>query len=197
MRVDRLLGEHGIQQDTPVGRQEFERRMEARRLEAQDEEGLKALRRGWCVGGEAFRKEQLVRMEGRLGEHHSGELRRETDQAKCERIVAEELARLGWKESDLGSRRKSDPSKLALATRLRRETTLPIKSIAARVQLGTSKSANARLHRTMRAKAPVDIHQAWGMKTAPCYGLTPFLSKNQTPIVDTPAGAAHARRGDA
>ena len=52
MRVDRLLGEHGIQQDSAAGRQEFERHMEARRLEEADEEELKPLRRGWwnCVG---------------------------------------------------------------------------------------------------------------------------------------------------
>jgi REP element-mobilizing transposase RayT len=37
MRVDRLLGEHGIGADTASGRQEFERRMEARR--AQESEG--------------------------------------------------------------------------------------------------------------------------------------------------------------
>lgn len=31
VRVDRLLGEHGIQEDTPAGRQRFEARMEQRR----------------------------------------------------------------------------------------------------------------------------------------------------------------------
>ena len=36
IRVDRLLGEHGIQQDCPAGRQEFERHMEARRSEEED-----------------------------------------------------------------------------------------------------------------------------------------------------------------
>src|ERR1700757_2671429 len=36
IRVDRLLGEHGIQQDSAAGRQEFERHMEARRLEEMD-----------------------------------------------------------------------------------------------------------------------------------------------------------------
>ena len=41
MRVDRLLGEHGIGQDSAAGRQEFERQMERRRLEALDEEALK------------------------------------------------------------------------------------------------------------------------------------------------------------
>jgi len=43
--VDRLLGEHGLQQDTPAARQELERRTEARRLEPGGEEMLKALRR--------------------------------------------------------------------------------------------------------------------------------------------------------
>ena len=47
MRVDRLLGEHGIGQDSAAGRQEFERQMERGRLEAIDEEALKPLRRGW------------------------------------------------------------------------------------------------------------------------------------------------------
>ena len=70
---------------------------------------------------------------------------------KAKRIVVEELRRLGWKESDLASRRKSDPGKMALAARLRKETTLPLKWIAKRVWLGTSKSANSKLHQWMRA----------------------------------------------
>ncbi len=160
IRVDRLLGEHGIQRATAAARQEFERRMEARRLEETDEEALNIFRRGWCLGGEEFRKQMLEKMEGKLGEHHSGELRRETADAKAKRIVAQELRRLGWKETELASRRKSDPAKLAIAARLRKETTLSIKSIAARVHLGTSKSANARLHTWMRQSAPTDSGHA-------------------------------------
>ena len=153
IRVDRLLGEHGIGKDTAAGRLEFERRMEARRAEAADEESIKAVRRGWCLGSEEFRRELLERMEGRLGEHHDGALRAETAQAKAERIIGEELRRLGWKETDLSCRRKNDPGKLALAARLRRETTLSLKSITARVGLGSSKSANTKLHVWMRANA--------------------------------------------
>ena len=148
-RVDRLLGEHGLQADTAAARQEFERRMEARRLEPGDEPGLKALRRGWYLGSEDFRKQMLEKMEGNLGDHHSGELRRESAEAKAQRIIAEELQRLGWQEADLVSRPKGDPAKLAIAMRLRRETTLSIKAIAARLHLGTSKSANIRLHVAM------------------------------------------------
>jgi len=159
MRVDRLLGEHGLAGDTAAVRQEFERRMEARRMAETDEEALKLLRRGWCLGGAAFKGQMLETMEGKLGEHHSGQLRRETAEVKAERIVAEELRRLGWREPELSARRKSDPGKLALAARLRRETTLSLRAIAARVHLGTSKSANARLHQWMHQSAqPDSIH---------------------------------------
>jgi hypothetical protein len=67
--------------------------------------------------------------------------------------VKEELKRRGWKEADLKVRRKNDVEKLEIGARLRRETTLTIKAVAARVQLGTSRSANANLHRDMRPDA--------------------------------------------
>jgi hypothetical protein len=143
-------GEHDIEQDSPGGRRRFEEQMEARRLQPGDEETLKALRRGWCVGGATFRQEQLGRMEGKLGHHHAGELRPETAEAKGERIVAEELQRLGWKGDELVLRRKNDPGKMAMAVRLRRETTFSMKDIAARLHLGTSNTANARLHSAMK-----------------------------------------------
>ena len=104
MRVDRLVGEHGIGRDSAAGRQEFERQMEKRRLEAIDEEALKPLRRR-------------------------------------------------SPESELATRRRSDPGKLAIAARLRSETTLPIKSIAARVQIGTTKGAKSVLPHLPQSRA--------------------------------------------
>ena len=50
-------------------------------------------------------------------------------EAKAERVIAEELERQGWQESDLAARRKSDAVKLGMAARLRRETTLSTKGI--------------------------------------------------------------------
>jgi hypothetical protein len=152
MRVDRLLGEHGIQGDSAVGRQEFERYMEARRLEEADEEELKPLRRGWCLRSEQFRQDMLERMDGKLGENHSGELHRETAEQKANRILSEKLSRRGWTESDFAARRHSDPDKLAIAIRLSNETTLPVKWIAARVQIGTAKGAKSVLHRSGRGR---------------------------------------------
>ena len=156
MRVDRLLGEHGLQQDTPAARQEFERRMEARRLEPGDEESLKALRRGWCLGSPEFKQKQLQEMEGKVGEHHFGQLRLETAQAKAKRLIAEELARLAWRESDLVSRRKQDPGKLQIALRLRNETTPSDKQIAERLHFGTPKSASFRLLTATKDRASSD-----------------------------------------
>jgi AraC-like DNA-binding protein len=49
--------------------------------------------------------------------------------------------------------------KLELAERLRCETTLSIKAIAARVRFGSSKSANATLHRHMRQSSVNDPAQ--------------------------------------
>jgi len=146
VRVDRLLGEHGIGQDTPAGRQQFEARLEARRLEQAEAEVVNVLRRGWCLGSEGFKQQMLAMMDDKLGEHHSGELRRENAQAKAERIIAQEMDRLGWQNSTLKERPKNDPAKLAMAARVRRETTMPIKWIADRLQLGTTKGASTTLH---------------------------------------------------
>ena len=111
---------------------------------------------GHVLSGRLFKAQLLEKIDGKLGEHHSGQLHRESAQAKAERIIAEELQRAGWQQNDLAFRAKSDPMKLRIATRVRNETTLSIKEIAARLHLGTSKSANVRLHAT-----PVDnSHQA-------------------------------------
>ena len=65
LRVDRLLGEHGIARDTVAGRREFEQRLEARRAAADNPAERQAIRRGWCLGPASFKAEMLERMEGR------------------------------------------------------------------------------------------------------------------------------------
>ena len=152
LRVDRLLGEHGIVEDTAAGRRLFEQQMEARRAEGDNEAEWKPIRRGWCLGAPEFKARLLEQIEGKLGEHHSGELRRESAQAKGERIIGEELKGLKWSERDLRQRPKSDAAKLNLAARLRRETTLTIRQIAERLHLGSWKSLNNKLYLRSRGK---------------------------------------------
>jgi hypothetical protein len=110
-----------------------------------DRQDWKAIGRGWCLGPPEFKASLLQRLGGKLGPHHSGELRQEASAAKAERIITEELKRLKWKEAELGRRPMSDPLKLALAARLRRETTQTLPWVALRLHMGTWKSLNANI----------------------------------------------------
>lgn len=136
LRVDRLLGEMGIPKDSKAGRKEFEKRMEARRREQEPEE-WKRVRRGWYLGGDAFRKELVEAMGSRMGAEHYGEERQETALAKAERIVAEELKKRRWKQEQLEQRPKGDGEKVKMAERLRCETTMTLAWIAERLGMGT------------------------------------------------------------
>ena len=70
------------------------------------------------------------------------------------------VAAMAWlQEADLFARRKNDAIKLEIAARLRRETTLSTKAIAARVHLGSSKAANRSLHSYMGGGAVASAGQ--------------------------------------
>ena len=77
-------------------------------------------------------------------------------EAKAERILAQELMRAKWKEKDLEERRKNDVVKLAIAARLRRETTLTIREIARRLHMGSWKSLNNKLYLAGKARDKVN-----------------------------------------
>ncbi len=136
LRVDRLLGEHGVPKDSDAGRREFESRMEIRRA-VEDGQEFKTVLRGWCLGSEAFRKELLAQMSERRGAEHYGAEIRESAEEKAQRIVQAEFKKLGWQEAELNRRRKGDPVKLGIALRLRQETTMTLAWIAERLQMGT------------------------------------------------------------
>jgi hypothetical protein len=61
------------------------------------------------------------------------------------RLMAARLKEADWRESDLATRRKSDPVKMALAQRFRRETTMPLHWICARLAMGSCIAVSQRL----------------------------------------------------
>ncbi|MFN0125682.1 MAG: transposase [Verrucomicrobiales bacterium] len=150
LRVDRLMGEWNIPKDSPVGRQRLEQALEERRG-AEEGEEFKPIRRGWCLGEETFRQELLAQMCGRLGAEHFGEERKETAEALAEAIIAEELKRRRWQGDELKKRRKGDPVKVALAARLRAETTMTVGWIAERLEMGTRGYLNHLLYRRRKS----------------------------------------------
>ena len=137
LRVDRLLGEMGIPQDSAAGREQFEQLMEESRRQESGAD-WQEVRRGWCLGEEQFRAELLEQMSGQMGPHHGGVERAETAEVRAVRILTEELARLGWNVAELQNRRKGDRQKVAVARRLRKETTMTWGWIAARLHMGAA-----------------------------------------------------------
>ena len=59
---------------------------------------------------------------------------------------------MSWTESELKMRAKSDPAKLALAARVRRETTQTLEWIAHRMHMGTRRSFSVKVHRWRKAQ---------------------------------------------
>jgi hypothetical protein len=148
--TDRVLGEHGIEYDSPKGRREFSRRMQQL---CRTQEVIKPTSwlRGWKIGAEDFADwlaEKLAR-RGRRGERASE--RRDTDRALAERLVREGLTKIGWTENDLKRRNKGDPQKLKLARRLREETPMSRAWIATRLHT-SSASYLSTLLRTVNSK---------------------------------------------
>lgn len=136
LRVDRLLGELGLPQDSAAGREQLEQYLETRRAQEGGEE-YKSLRRGWCLGDETFRQELLANAHARATESHHAETRREATEEKARRILNDELAKLGWTAAELPRRAKGDARKIRLAQRLRTETAVTLKWIAKELHMGT------------------------------------------------------------
>lgn len=148
-------------------------------------EALKALRRGWCLGGKSFHRQMLLRLESKLGEHHARQLHLASAEAKAETILTEELKRRGWEEEDLAAKSKGDPDKLEIAARLRRETTLSSRATARRVGLCTSRAATSGCTSICaKAQSPAQVklsseYEKASQQNAPYYGLTPLKLKDR------------------
>jgi len=151
LRVERLLGEYHIPQDSAAGRRNLEIALEEWRA-GEAGADYKQLRRGWCLGGEAFRRELLGQMQERMGAEPYGAERQETMEARAEGIVAEELKRRRWGEEELGRRAKGDAGKVAMAVRLRAETAVTVKWIAERLQMGSPGYVHHLLYRRRKTE---------------------------------------------
>ncbi len=134
--TDRLFAAAGLSEDSAETRRAFAEWLEARRA-APEPPTWRMLRRGWCCGDEAFRAEVLARLRGTSPDPRRGPVPPEAQVQLGRGIVAEELSRRGWTVADLARRRKTDPEKAAIAQRLRRETALSLRWIAAALHMGS------------------------------------------------------------
>ena len=94
----------------------------------------------------------LAQVEERRGASHYGAELQESAMEKAERLVREGLQELGWTEAELATGTKGDRAKVKLAVKLRTETTMTLKWIAARLQMGTGASLSNLLSAQRRGK---------------------------------------------
>ncbi len=134
--VERLFAAAGLSGDSAEARRTFAELLESRRV-APEPDLWRALRRGWCFGDEAFRAELLSRLRATVPDNRRGPVPPEAQVQLGRMLVAEELARRGWSAEELARRRKTDPEKVLIARRLRRETTLSLRWIAAALHMGS------------------------------------------------------------
>jgi REP-associated tyrosine transposase len=88
LRVDRLLGEYRISKESAAGRRNLEQQLESRRG-AEDGAEYRSIRRGWCFGGESFRRELLEQVGEQIGKEHCGEERHENQIDQAEQLILE------------------------------------------------------------------------------------------------------------
>ena len=112
--------------------------MEARRWEAEEEEIWKKIRRGWYLGDKTFKKELLEELGEGAGSKAGGEAVRESEEARAERVVAAELKENGLSSAKFSGLRKGDKRKVRIAQRLREETTMSMRWITQRLEMGTA-----------------------------------------------------------
>ena len=108
------------------------------------------------MGEERFRQELLEVMSEPMGrQYYGGAERQETEEAKAERVLAEELKRRKWDREELKKRRKGDKEKVKLARRLRSETTMALDWITKRLVMGVAGYVTQCLRKAERKKYAV------------------------------------------
>ena len=130
LRVEVLFKESGLACDDHEGRAEFARQMEAMRLEPADPR-FELIRRGWRFGSQEFLARMLKQLET------SGQPKpRDAMELRARQIIAEELCKIGWDAGRVQSERKGHADKVAIARKLRRETTVTLQWIAVQLHMG-------------------------------------------------------------
>jgi putative transposase len=140
VEVSRVLGELGWQ-DRAKDRRAYGERLEERAREGLSEEVLGQMRRGWVLGGEAFRDRVLDWMD-KSAAGKGGKVRREQSdqdhgQRQAERIIKTMVKALKVNEAELLAARKGDWRKRLIGQRVRVDTSVSLRWLAERLKMGS------------------------------------------------------------
>ena len=157
VRVDRVLSSLALE-DTPAGRRGYADYMTRRVMEVQHaqrpweaDERWKAIRRGWCLGGEGFRMEMLDRMgcvvEEDTGTAFGGTGFREHNERQAIQLLEKGLDILGLRAVDLPDMKKSSSEKCAFAWLIRKRTSVKTAWIKEHLHMGSATNFSELLKR--------------------------------------------------
>jgi REP element-mobilizing transposase RayT len=118
----------------------------------------KAMNRGWCIGSKAFRKafaEELKQPHAvaRL----ENEQLKEFNEERWQACLAKALKAVKKSPADTGDAKRSDPWKLAIASKMKRETSVSNKWLGEQLHMGVARgvSSNCAVYRKKReARCP-------------------------------------------
>jgi len=124
----------------------------------------KSVRRGWVLGGDAFREKMLAcigeRMESRKRESYSGEEMKGIDRKRAEELLKKGLQALKVEQRELQDMKTTDERKQALTWLIRSSTQVPCEWICEELGLGhrsnisrAVRSFDAADHKTARLKS--------------------------------------------
>ncbi len=158
--VDRVLAALDLS-DSPAGRESYGSQVvdQARRLAGAEGVELqrqwKAIRRGWRLGGDAFRKRVEMLLKGVLEGHRAGSYVgpgvREYHQHSAEELLAAGLKAVGLAPDQLPLLRKTDPRKQAVAWLLRKHTTVRNAWLSEALSMGHEVNVSQSVGRIDRA----------------------------------------------
>ena len=141
LSADRVLGGIGERDDTRgrrAYREALERCTEDERGAGAIAEGtLKALRRGWCFGGEEFRQ-RVMEMVPCAGMRSGGQIRNFHDEQEARRLIRVGLREFEMGLEDLKSLKKGDARKIAIASAIKRRTIMGNEWIAGELKMGVA-----------------------------------------------------------
>jgi hypothetical protein len=160
LQRDKVMGSLGLDPGQVKG---YEAYMEGRVLELGIKAGRKALeekweslRRGWYLGNDSFLEQVKARLgklvEGLQRESHSGGARRTHDIAEAQRLLQRGMKVLQVTDNKLKELANGAPEKVALGWWLRRNTSVPLKWVSERLQMGHYTRVTQAVYRMNQGK---------------------------------------------
>lgn len=147
LRAEKVMSTLTYGTDDPTSRQNYEAFMEARIADLDSrtrkeelETQWKVIRRGWCLGGKAFKERMLERAGSVIARHgprtYSGPARDDHNERAAESLLTAGLRALNLDPSQLPSLAKGAPEKRILAWWLRSQTTVTRRWICDQLSMG-------------------------------------------------------------